>query len=724
MITTLYSAGASFYRRTNYTLTGTNMDQRAAQFTLLRDVLQELQRVDRLLHERLPRLQQQTLPDDGAYRGLYISDAEFSALLARPFGANPLQPEGSAIPSDVSGSTSSCWQGLVSAFHLTPIESDALLICLLPEIDLKYSRIFSYLQDDVTLKRPTVDLVLNLLCSSLAERVSARQLFTDEAPLLRQQLVIRTVPGGGDLPLLNHCLQLEPFLASFLLNLEPGALPPHLALGGDRVSMEQLALGDEAMAEARSLAGIPPDEGLWLHLVADRWSAQRTSQALCNHWGIPLLHTEVEAGISVHEQHVQAALARRESLLRSASLAIRLPDADAAEPGLELNVWSDALDGHPLPVIWSSIRANTLPWPLKSAHVARLHQHVPGYASRLDLWQQALTSVPLSPGTDLTEVAGRYRLNGDQIQRASQAARHAAWQRQPAHPSVQSSDLFSSARTVSSSHLGQLARRVEPRHRWQDLILPEDRLSQLHEMCDQFRYRHIVFDEWDFARHVARGRGLSALFAGPSGTGKTMAAEVIAGELELDLYKIDLSGVVSKYIGETEKNLERIFGQAQDSNAILFFDEADALFGKRSETKDAHDRYANIEISYLLQKIEEYDGVVILTSNLRQNLDEAFLRRLQFAIEFPFPDEDARLRIWQQILPASAPLAQDVELSELAVRFKFSGGSIRNVLLSAAFLAARDGKKIAMGHLLWAARREFQKMGKLVDESQFIAASR
>lgn len=422
-------------------------------------------------------------------------------------------------------------------------------------------------------------------------------------------------------------------------------MPPHLHLGSDLVKTDQLALGDEATAELRPLTALPPDDGFWLHLVADRWSAQRTSQALSNSWGMPILSTEVELGLPVHEQRVQAALARRESLLRSAALSIRLPDADVAEPDPELGIWAEALDGHPLPVIWSCLRASTLPWPLISAHVARLRQHMPSYTSRLDLWQQVLNNVALVPETDLAQVAGRYRLSGDQIQRASQAARHAAWQRQPLRPIVQSGDLFSAARTVSSSHLGQLARRVEPRHHWEDFILPDDRLAQLHEMCDQFRYRHIVFDEWEFAHHVARGRGLSALFAGPSGTGKTMAAEVIAGELELDLYKIDLSGVVSKYIGETEKNLERIFGQAQDSNAILFFDEADALFGKRSETKDAHDRYANIEISYLLQKIEEYDGVVILTSNLRQNLDEAFLRRLQFAIEFPFPDEDSRLRI-------------------------------------------------------------------------------
>jgi len=229
-----------------------------------------------------------------------------------------------------------------------------------------------------------------------------------------------------------------------------------------------------------------------------------------------------------------------------------------------------------------------------------------------------------------------------------------------------------------------------------------------------------VYGAWGFGHQSPRGQGLSALFAGPSGTGKTMAAEVIANDLALDLYKIDLSGVVSKYIGETEKNLDRIFDLARDSNAILLFDEADALFGKRSETKDAHDRYANIEISYLLQKVEEYDGVVILTSNLRQNLDDAFLRRLQFCIEFPFPDERSRRLIWERTVPEQLPFAEDVDLRFLAERFRLSGGSIRNALVNAAFLAARDGEAVAMRHLLWGIRREFQKLGKLIDEDEFV----
>jgi SpoVK/Ycf46/Vps4 family AAA+-type ATPase len=228
-----------------------------------------------------------------------------------------------------------------------------------------------------------------------------------------------------------------------------------------------------------------------------------------------------------------------------------------------------------------------------------------------------------------------------------------------------------------------------------------------------------VYSEWGFDHKLSLGKGLNILFAGPSGTGKTMAAEIIAHELSLDLYKIDLSTVVSKYIGETEKNLARIFAEAETSNAILFFDEADALFGKRSEVRDSHDRYANIEISYLLQKMEEYEGVVILATNLRKNMDDAFVRRMHFGVEFPFPTEPYRRRIWEGIWPADTPRDPDLDLDFMAQHFEMAGGNIRNIALAAAFLAADDGQTVGMPHLIRATQREYQKMGKVVVEREF-----
>jgi SpoVK/Ycf46/Vps4 family AAA+-type ATPase len=253
---------------------------------------------------------------------------------------------------------------------------------------------------------------------------------------------------------------------------------------------------------------------------------------------------------------------------------------------------------------------------------------------------------------------------------------------------------------------------------WDDIVLPEDSLAQLREICQRVAHRHRVLGEWGFDRKLSLGKGVNALFAGPSGTGKTMAAEIIANALGLDLYRIDLAGVVSKYIGETEKNLDRVFSAAQHANAILFFDEADALFGKRSEVRDSHDRYANIEISYLLQKMEEYDGIAILAPNLRQNLDDAFMRRLAFTVHFPFPDEASRRQIWTGIWPAETPLDGDIDHDFLARQYKLSGGNIKNIALASAFLAAEDEKPVTMAHLFQATRREHQKMGKTLSEGE------
>jgi SpoVK/Ycf46/Vps4 family AAA+-type ATPase len=265
-----------------------------------------------------------------------------------------------------------------------------------------------------------------------------------------------------------------------------------------------------------------------------------------------------------------------------------------------------------------------------------------------------------------------------------------------------------------------LAKKIKPRYDWDDMVLSEDQKAMLRELVGTVRGRPKVLEEWKVGQKLASSAGVTALFAGPPGTGKTMAAEVIAGELGLDLYKIDLSTVVSKYIGETEKNLEKIFQEAESSNAILFFDEADSLFGKRSEVRDSHDRYANIEISYLLQRMEAYDGVTILATNLGANLDEAFTRRLSFSINFPFPEEEERLRIWQSLFPPSLPRAGDLDLPLMARRFKMAGGNIRNVIVSAAYLAAADGGTLTMQHLLHGTRRELQKMGRLVNEKDMV----
>jgi SpoVK/Ycf46/Vps4 family AAA+-type ATPase len=282
---------------------------------------------------------------------------------------------------------------------------------------------------------------------------------------------------------------------------------------------------------------------------------------------------------------------------------------------------------------------------------------------------------------------------------------------------VTADDLWQACCEHAGWHLDDLAQRVVPCGTWEDIVLPEDVFRQLQEIAGQVANRPLVYEEWGFGARLNRGRGLSALFSGSSGTGKTMAAEILANHLGLDLYRIDLAGVVSKYIGETEKNLRKVFDSAEQSGAILFFDEADALFGKRTEVKDSHDRYANIEVNYLLQRMEEYGGLAILATNRRSALDRAFLRRLRFLVNFPFPDTNSRLRIWQKVFPPRAAMGE-LDYGLLG-RMEISGGNIKNIALNAAFLAADEGTAIGMAHVMHAAQREYAKMDKLISEVEF-----
>jgi hypothetical protein len=336
---------------------------------------------------------------------------------------------------------------------------------------------------------------------------------------------------------------------------------------------------------------------------------------------------------------------------------------------------------------------------------------LPSFAERRAAWAR-------EAGTDeVDDVAAKFRLSMAQIADAAEVARQTAAMEGDGPPLPRHLDL--GARRASSSRLGELAVRLEPAFGWDQLVLPERPLEVLGSISAYLRHRDLVLSEWGYGRTVAASQGLKTLFAGESGTGKTMAAQVLARDLGLELFRIDLATVISKYIGETEKNLDRIFGAAEGSNAILFFDEADALFGKRSEVSDSHDRYANIEVAYLLQKMEGYSGAVILATNFRHNIDEAFLRRLDFVIDFPFPEAEDRGRIWRLVLPDEAPLTDDVDVEFLAAQFKLSGGGIRNASLAAAFLAAEDGGAIGMRHLVVGVALEYGKLGRLTLESDF-----
>ncbi len=348
-------------------------------------------------------------------------------------------------------------------------------------------------------------------------------------------------------------------------------------------------------------------------------------------------------------------------------------------------------------------RADHLAWALSSAKELSL-ESLPARE-----WAEYRADVTTANAEDWRNALGRnpeprHRLSPEQLRLVSTA-----------YPGV-GQDLDAAVRRLASGHLDSLSVRIQPARTWDDLVLPQHQDQQLKELVSRYRHRGRVYDEWGYSPRPSMG--VVALFAGQSGTGKTLAAEVIAKELGLDLYKIDLSSVVSKYIGETEKNLERIFTAAGAANLVLFFDEADAIFGKRSEVSDAHDRYANIEVAYLLQRLELYDGLVVMATNLQGNIDQAFLRRIHVAVDFPMPEEEERRTIWLRSFPKTAP-SEELDFDFLAKQFKVTGGIIRNASLAAGFFAAEEGVPISMDLVMRGVEREFEKMGRLRSATDF-----
>jgi ATP-dependent 26S proteasome regulatory subunit len=339
----------------------------------------------------------------------------------------------------------------------------------------------------------------------------------------------------------------------------------------------------------------------------------------------------------------------------------------------------------------------------------RLTVDPPTPAEQRRMWRAALGDSAATMDKQIDRVAAQFRLD-------DRAMRAAAVEARTASEHSNGSALWQACRTQACARLDEMAQRIEPLATWEQLVLPDSQIETLRDIARQMRQRTRVYEDWGFARVCNRGLGISALFAGPSGTGKTMAAEVLANELMLDLFRIDLSQVISKYIGETEKNLSRVFDAAEQGGAILLFDEADAIFGKRSEVRDSHDRYANIEVSYLLQRMEAYRGIAILTTNMKEALDRAFLRRIRFIVRFPFPDAAQRAQIWAGAFPDATP-TERLDIERLA-RLNVAGGNIRNIAMNAAFLAAERGEAVNADDVLRAARNEYSKVDKSISETE------
>ncbi|MHB1295089.1 MAG: ATP-binding protein [Anaerolineae bacterium] len=693
----------------------------------------ELARLDLSLAREVRRWQRAGQDPSDAFRGLCLSDEQADALLDRPLCTHwgqtvDLDPADAqrlaeAVRAQATRSVAladeACRRGrplrlasLATAFGLDPFEIDVLLVCLAPDLDLRYERLYGYLQDDLTRKRPSINLLLDLLCPPGPEHLTALCHLTDEAPLFRYQLLER-VPDSGPAgaSLLAQPLRVHETVVHWLLGryCPPPELPGAALLPPEETELDTLL----AAAALPHLGCNAADEPVYCLLGPDPSRQAAAARLLAARLDSPLLMVDLAAASTAGVAPLSAArLALRDARLTGAIPCLNGWDTCLRNGAPPAALLAEVL-AHPSPAIVAGEAVWQAGGVGRSRRIVRVELPRLDYAQRRALWLYALGSAAPAGALDVTSVASQFLLQGGQIRDAVASAQDDATQRGEA---LAVSHLLAAARSHSNSGLTSLARKIVPRYGWQDIVLPADQRTLLREIIATVRERPLVLEQWAVGRKLAAGSGVTMLFAGPPGTGKTMAAEIIARELGLDLFKIDLSTVISKYIGETEKNLERIFVEAITSNAILFFDEADALFGKRSEVRDSHDRYANIEISYLLQRMEAYEGVTILATNLRANLDEAFTRRLQFALDFPFPDEDDRLHIWQALFPSEVPRAADIDLPLLARRYKLAGGSIRNILVGAAYLAAADGQVVTMDHLLHATRRELQKMGRLLDE--------
>jgi hypothetical protein len=640
-------------------------------------------------------------PDD-PFRGLYLADADVARLLAPRTGMPPIddadaraEVERRADRAEAAGQDVRL-RRLARAFALPAAAVEMLVVALAPDVDRRFEGLYGYLHDDVTRRRATPWLALELAgCSHLDP--AGRAYFLDHGALVESGLVVVEEP---ERPYLGRSVRVTDRVCRHLLGDDHADQslrrltaqdPPHLVGDPDALA--------RALSEHSRLCYLRDTGG-----AAAGWA-----RAAFARLGVNTLVLDLER-LPVGEP--------ASPLFRAALLEVRLTGrglvvgpVDALAERSVADVWALAELRWPLVVYgrrsWDPAWAREIPLLLD---VPPIEQD-----ARNRLWDAALGG-RREPGLDLAATTATYRLSPEAVARAAtgavlQAAFHGR--------AVTAEDLRAGARGQNAAGLEHLAHRIRPEVGLAALVLPAEPLELVHELVARARRRSMVLDQWGLRQTGRRGDGIGALFAGPPGTGKTLAAEAVAGELGLDLYTVELATVVDKYIGETEKNLDRVFGQAERVNGVLFFDEADALFGKRSEVNDARDRYANVEVAYLLQRMEAFDGLAILATNLRVNLDEAFTRRLDLLVEFPLPDERDRLRLWQRCFGTAVPLAADVDLEYVARAFEMSGGDIRNVALSAAYLAADAGRPVTMTDVVRAIQREYRKLGRLCVEAEF-----
>ena len=676
------------------------------------------------------RRRSDTAPDD-PFRGLYLSDEHVDRLLegrAPAPLASPAEQDAQRRLEEAADSAEERGgpirlRTLARRAGLSALEVELLLVALAPDLDGRLEGVYGYLNDDVTRRRPTIGLALEL-CGVPIGAPYARACFAASSPLVGPRLLL---VEDQDRPFSSRSLRVPDRVTGHLL----GDDVPEAAVGPALAQLPEAGLG-QGKDLARLLAAEAPL--VYLRHQPGASAVSLAADALATA-GWPALLVDLDHLVPGEDPVEVVRLAGREGLLTGTALVagpIEVLTGRAAGVGppegqagpsppdrgaaalRELARLSirprDAVDGPGPTVLYGRS-----PWEPAWTRETPLVIEVPAASApdRTARWLSRLAG-ELDPAVDVADVVGPFRLSVEQVDRAAGVARSIA--RLDDGP-VGADHLRAGARAQNAAGLERLARHVRPRVAWDDLILAGDTDQALRELAARARHRDLVLDEWGM--RPGRGRGITALFSGDPGTGKTMSAEVVAGSLGVDLYTVNLATVVDKYVGETEKNLERIFTEADGVNAVLLFDEADAIFGKRSEVRDANDRYANIEVAYLLQRMETFDGVAILATNLSANVDEAFARRLDMVVNFPVPDVALRRALWDRCLGGRAPRADDLDLDFCAEAFELSGGNIRSIAVTAAYLAADEGRAITMVDLVRAVQREYRKLGRLVVPGEF-----
>jgi hypothetical protein len=678
----------------------------------------------RLLRARLHRHARSRACDAGRAADWLIAagDAEFDerAAVVEPAAIEtsdtlaPLEAELAQHEAHMRerGARAPALHGLAALANLDPLESALLLMAAAPALDGAFELAYAGVHGDARLPCATLHLALALYVGEVDARLIAADCLMPERPLRALRLVELDDRDG---PLLTRRLCVDERVSDYLR-------------GANRLDARLATLLAPLPATPASAAARAAGERT-AHAVladADRWAtinlvgqlergAADAAAAACAALDLHALSLDIArfASLSAPERAATIGLLSREAVLGRVAVVV---DGACAAAHAER---SAAIDELVATLAGTLVIVSEERWPA-TGDVITMRIPAPTRDEQRSLWRSALNGHGEAMQDTVERIVQQFDFGGTTIAQvaAQTAARHDS-QADAGGASLTGDALWEACREHCGAALDEYARRLQPCYGWDDIVVGDAVRAQLRELASQVEERGRVYENWGFGAQLARGRGITALFAGQSGTGKTMAAEILAGHLRLDLYRIDLAGVVSKYIGETEKNLRRVFDAAERTGAILFFDEADALFGSRTDVRDSHDRYANLEINYLLQRMEDYAGLAILATNRRSALDPAFLRRLRFVIEFPFPNADERRHIWQRVFPPQAPI-DGIELAFLS-RLDLSGGNIRSIALNAAFLAAAGQHPIDMPSIMRAAAREYAKLSKPVGSAEFGA---